>query len=174
MQWRIPFGIACTEWPRHLSARHGPDESNEHTRYGFSGFFFFKSCSIDRRSTPFFTLYLQSFIDLLEILHLKFRPSTKMNATQKHGIKLHINKRTNKLDGRNSGTDWLRCSPISCSACSCCSHVCCSCCFSCFISCSSCSINSQETSPITSQYCTGFLKRNTLPNFNRLCIVTLS
>lgn len=58
---------------------------------------------------------------------------------------------THKKNQRKWYTDWLRCSPISCRACSCCSHFCCSCFFSCFSSCSSCRINLQETRTMTTQ-----------------------
>lgn len=73
----------------------------------------------------------------LEIQH-KNKP---LKQTNKHEMVLTNGKHGDKV----KSTDWLRCSPISCRACSCCSHVCCSCCFSFFKSCSSCNTNSQET-----------------------------
>lgn len=49
-----------------------------------SGFFFFCFKLYSRQLYKSFIFYLQSFVDLLEVLHLQFRPLTKMKAKQKN------------------------------------------------------------------------------------------
>lgn len=90
VRWRTPFGIACTEWPRHLSARRGPDGSNELLRISFQ----ILQHQLYKQ-TNFLVFYLQSFVDLLEVFHLKFRPLAKMKETQKPSWRemVHIDKK---------------------------------------------------------------------------------
>lgn len=101
-----------------------------------------KSYSVNNKSKPPSTLSHFTFRALLTSLKSSIFSLDLWERWKWHKfsyVKWHslVRKRKKNI----AVTDWLRCSPISCRACSCCSHFCCSCCFSCFNSCSSCKVD---------------------------------